>query len=269
MIRRVALVGLLLVALNAGAGQRVVSLAPFLTDLMVELEVSDRLVGVLADPSLPTDLAAVPRVGSYHDLSLEAVVAQRPDLVLAWTSGSPAALLSRLESLGIEVRRYDPQALDDIARTVIDIGTLFGEEERAQLVALQYRGALAKLKRPLNEQSPGVFLQVWDDPLYTLSDTQLVGDVLRHCGARNVFGGLGLLAPQVGRESVIAADPEIILILADDQGPAQAWLGRWRRFTQLQAVRNNRLYLLDSDYLARATPDILEGVRRVCELVER
>lgn len=267
MSLRAALLGLALLSLQAAAEQRVVSLAPFLTDLLVQLDATEQLVGVFDDPSLPASLDALPRVGGYHDLALEPVVALRPDLVLAWTSGNPPGLLTRLERLGIEVRRYDPQRLADIEQTLLDVGHVMGADVRAAELADEYRAALADLGRPLNAAAPSVFVQVWDDPLYTLSDTQLVGDALRHCGARNVFGNLRLLAPQVGRENVIAANPDIILILADERGQAGAWLDRWRRFPQIAAVRHHRLYVLDSQHLARATPGIIDGVARLCHLV--
>jgi ABC-type Fe3+-hydroxamate transport system substrate-binding protein len=267
VIRQAALLVLLLVSLQAGAERRIVSLAPFLTDMLVQLGATEQLVGVLADAALPVELAELPRVGAYQDLSLEAVVAQRPDLVLAWTSGNPPALLARLEQMGVEVQRFDPQRLEDIAHTLDALGRLTGTSERAAALATDFRQKLDKLERPVHAHSPRVFLQVWDDPLYTLSDTQLVGDALRHCGARNVFGELRLLAPQIGRESVIAADPDIILLLADEQGQAEPWLQRWRRFPQMQAVRTDHLYLLDSSYLARATPEIVTGVARLCALV--
>lgn len=267
MSLRAALLGLLLLSLQAAAEQRVVSLAPFLSDLLVQLDATEQLVGVFDDPSLPNSLKVLPRVGGYHDLALEPVIALRPDLVLAWTSGNPPELLARLERLGVEVRRFDPQRLTDIEQTLLDLGRLMGAEARSVVLAQEFRSALAVLQRPVDENSPGVFVQVWDDPLYTLSDTQLVGDALRHCGARNVFGNLRLLAPQVGRENVIAANPDVILILADERGQATGWLERWRRFPQISAVRQQRLHLLDSEYLARATPRILEGVERLCEMV--
>ncbi|WP_304639482.1 helical backbone metal receptor [Pseudomonas sp.] len=267
MSLRAALLGLALFSLQTAAEQRVVSLAPFLTDLLVQLEATEQLVGVFDDPSLPASLEALPRVGGYHDLALEPIIAQRPDLVLAWTSGNPPGLLARLERLGIEVHRYDPQRLEDIEQTLLDVGRLVGADARAAELAGDYRAALANVGRPLNTASPSVFVQVWDDPLYTLSDTQLVGDALRHCGARNVFGDLRLLAPQVGRENVIAANPDIILILADERGQATGWLNRWRRFPQIAAVRDRRLYILDSQQLARATPGIIDGVVRLCQLV--
>ena len=114
-----------------------------------------------------------------------------------------------------------------------------------------------------------MFLQLWDNPLYTVAGDQLLSDALSLCGADNVFADLTGLAPQVGREGVLVANPDTIIALADAGITAERWLDEWRRFPQLTAVEQQRLYVLDSDLLVRPTPAIIEGVGRLCELVRR
>lgn len=251
----------------AAASLRVVSLAPFLSDLMIQLEAEEQLVGVLDDGNLPDSLAHVARVGGYQTLSPERILALRPDLVLAWTSGNPPELLSRLEQWGITVERFDPQRLDEIADTTLELGRLVRARERAEQLVDRYRSDLARLHRPVTESAPRVFIQLWDDPLYTASDQQLLGDALRHCGAHNVFGSLRILAPQVGREHVIAADPELIIAFSADPTHAHPWLQRWRQFPQLHAVRNKGLKSMDGDSLVKPTPRVVEGLEKLCALV--
>lgn len=267
MLRWLLTTLLVLVSLPALAAERIVSLAPFLTDLIVQLDAGERLVGVLDDGNLPPELATVTRVGSHQSLPLERILATRPDLVLAWTSGNPPELLARLEQLGLRVERFDPQSLAQIAEVTLAVGLLSATEARAAVLVDSYHQQLAQLHRPLTEDSPRVFIQLWDDPLYTISDAQLMGDALRHCGARNIFADLAILAPQIGRESVIAADPDVIILLADERKLAAPWLQRWRQFPHLRAVRHEALFVLDSNTLVRPTPAAVEGVRVLCELV--
>uniref|UniRef100_UPI003562C9A6 ABC transporter substrate-binding protein n=1 Tax=Halopseudomonas sp. TaxID=2901191 RepID=UPI003562C9A6 len=181
--------------------RRIVSLAPFLTDMLIQLHASDRLVGVLDDGQLDQTLDTVVRVGGHQTLSRELILAQQPDLVLAWTSGNDPQLLAQLEKWGLRVERFDPQRLTDIADMTRELGHLLGMQQRARQLAADFEQSLARLHRPLTADAPRVFVQLWDDPLYTVSDQQLIGDALRHCGARNIFGALPVLAPQVGRES--------------------------------------------------------------------
>jgi ABC-type Fe3+-hydroxamate transport system substrate-binding protein len=251
---------------SAGA-QRIVSLAPFLTDMVVQLDAADRLVGVLDDGLLAEQLADVVRVGGYQTLSRELIVAQQPDLVLAWTSGNDPQLLAQLESLGLRVARFDPQRLDDIARMTRALGELLDTPAVAEELATGFEQSLARLHRPLASDAPRVFVQLWDDPLYTVSDRQMLGDALRHCGARNIFAALPVLAPQVGRESVIAADPDLIIVFADEPAQANPWLQRWRQFPQMHAVREERLLAMGGDRLVRPTPAIVEQLEVLCGMV--
>lgn len=267
------LAGLLFLCLSffywpLAASPRVVSLAPFLTDMVVQLDAVDQLVGVLDDGQLPAALDAVPRVGSHQSLSRELILAQQPDLVLAWITGNPPELLSALERWGIRVERFDPQRLADIADMTVQLGKLLDASAAADNLLADYQGELAALRRPLTANAPNVFIQLWNDPLYTVSDNQLIGDVLQHCGARNVFGSLPILAPQVGRESVLAADPDIILVFDDGPTDQHPWLRQWQQFPQMQAVRNGQLKVMNGDVLVRPTPKIVQGVRRLCSLLD-
>lgn len=267
MMRAGWLAGLLLFCLPLAAAPRVVSLAPFLTDMVVQLDAVEQLVGVLDDGHLPAGLVGVPRVGSHQSLSRELILAQQPDLVLAWTSGTPPALLTALESWGIRVERFDPQRLADIAGMTRRLGDLLGRSLAADALLANYERDLAHLQRPLTDKAPRVFVQLWDDPLYTISDKQLIGDALRHCGALNVFAALPIYAPQVGLESVLAADPDFIVVLDGRLSTEHPWLQRWRQFPQMKAVRGEGLKVLDGDSLVRPTPAIINGLQALCALV--
>ena len=255
-------------ALPLQAAERVVSLAPFLTDLMLQLGAEQRLVGLMEDNQRARELPDVPRVGGYQTLSAEQIIALRPDLVLAWPSGNPPALLARLESWGVRVERFEPQRLEDIASSVLALGELLDLTAVSRRLVADYQHTLDSLQRPLTADSPRVFVQLWDDPIYTISDGQLLGDALRHCGARNVFAGLPVLAPQIGRESVIAADPDIILLFSEQGADVHPWLQRWRQFPQLRAVQSRQLKVMDGDQLVRPTPQIVTALATLCQLID-
>lgn len=261
------LAGLLLLSLPLAAAPRVVSLAPFLTDMVVQLDAAEQLVGVLDDGQLPAELDAVPRVGRHQSLSREMILAQDPDLVLAWTSGNPPELLSALETWGIRVERFDPQRLTDITEMTRQLGALLERSQAAETLLSGYEQELHRLHRPMTREAPRVFVQLWDEPLYTVSDNQLIGDALHHCGARNVFADLPIYAPQVGLESVLAADPDMILVVDDQPAAGHPWLQRWRQFPQLRAVREGNLKVMNGDSLVRPTPQIVSALHALCSLV--
>ena len=250
-----------------GAAERVVSIAPFLTDMVLQLDARSQLVGVLDDGQLSGELDKVARVGSYGTLSAERIVATKPDLVLAWSSGSPAKLLARLRSWNIQVAEFDPQRLDDIDDMTLQLGELLDRKPQAAALASRFNSQLDQLRQQHSTHQPRVFLQLWDNPLYTVAGDQMLSDALSLCGADNVFANLTGLAPQVGREGVLVANPDTIIAVADAGISAERWLDEWRRFPQLAAVEQQRLYVLDSDLLVRPTPAIIEGVTQLCELV--
>lgn len=262
------LVGLLLCSLASHSANRIVSLAPFLTDIVISLHAEDRLVGVVDDEFLPERLSQLDRIGRYPGVSLERIVALQPDVVLAWTSGNDPRILQRLESFGLPVVRFDPQDLQQVADTVLQLGRELNAQPQAERLVDGYQRALNRLHHPLTNDAPRVFLQVWDDPLYTLSGTQMVSHALNHCGAINVFQDLVGLAPQVSREGVLAADPDIIIVLGDnDQQPGQ-WRDQWLAYPQLKAVATQRVHVLDSTQLVRPTPELIRGLAALCELVQ-
>lgn len=262
------LVGLLLFSLAGHSANRIVSLAPFLTDTVISLHAEDRLVGVVNDDFLPERLSKLDRVGGYRSLSLERILAHQPDVILAWTSGNDPHLLQRLESLGLRVVRFDPQDLQQVADTVLQLGHELNAQAQAQRLVDSYQRELSRLHRPVTDTAPRVFLQVWDDPLYTLSGTQMVSHALNHCGAVNVFHDLVGLAPQVSREGVLAADPDVIVVLGDNNQQPGQWRDQWLGYTQLKAVAARRVHVLDSTQLVRPTPELIRGLAALCELVQ-
>lgn len=264
---------LLCLSLPLPAAQRIVSLAPFLTDMIVQLEADSRLVGVLDDPSLADSLRSVPSVGAHQSLSLERIVSLRPDLILAWPSGNSAELLARLESFGIPVQRFDPQTLDQIEQMTLELGELLDRQAQAAALSQTYRTELTRLKAWQAEvmsaaDLPRVFVQLWDEPIFTPAGEQLLTDALRHCGARNVFESLPGLAPQVSVEAVLAVKPDVIITLADDKRLAADWLRRWQAYPDIPAVRDAQLWTFESDALVRPTPSIIDGMRRLCTLIQ-
>ena len=259
---------LLCLSLPLCSAERVVSLAPFLTDMLVLLEADARLVGVIDDPSLPESLGAVPRIGAYQSLSLERIVAARPDLVLAWTSGNPPELLSRLEALGIKVLRFDPQRLADIQPMTLELGRTLERADTARTLSARFATALQALRAPDDAPRVRVFLQVWDEPMFTVAGEQLLSDALEHCGAVNSFAALPGLSPQVSTEAVMASQPEMIIAVAADEATGTRWLRRWEAFPAIPAVRDAQLWTLESDSLVRPTPRIVEGMRRLCMLIQ-
>ncbi len=252
----------------ARAATRIVSLAPGPTEMVYAAGAGDRMVGTVEFSNYPEAARALPLVGNSAVVDVERIAALKPDLVIAWPHGAGQRQAAQLRRLGMRVYMSDPKTLDDIASTLEAFGRLAGTEPQAQAAARLFRSRLKTLREVHAAARPlGVFVQIWRDPLMTVNDRHLIADALRACGARNVFGGIVQLAPTITREAVIAADPEVIVVVAK-AADAVAALDAWRKWPQLQAVRRERMFAIDPDRLSRLTPRAIDGTTDLCEKLQ-
>lgn len=251
------------------AAQRIISLSPGVTELLFAAGAGDRLVGTTSFSDYPDQAQALPRIGSYKRIDMEAVLAAEPDLVVAWISGNPTEQVERLESLGVTVYWGEQREFDDIARTLERYGRLAGTEATANVVAGDFRRRIEGFRSQFAEAAPvSVFYQVWDDPLMTVNADHLISKSIALCGGENIFAELPRLTPRIDIESVLAADPEAIL--AGGMGESDAsWLLAWRRFGDMQAVRNEHLFLVPPSSIQRPTPRMLQGIATICEQLQQ
>lgn len=248
--------------------QRIVSLAPHLTELLFAAGAGASLVGAAAYSDFPEQARHVPRIGDSSAIDMERVVALRPDVVLAWRSGNPSGTIAKLEQLGLRVFVTEPGSLEAIADQIGLIGRIAGTEATANAAAAQLRRDIAALRREYQGRRPvSVFFQVWHEPLMTVNGRQVISEVIDLCGGKNIFAGLKSLVPSVSMEAVLAANPEAI-VTASEQPAARA-LANWLAWKQLRAVRDDNLVVIPPDDISRATPRLLDGARRLCAQLDR
>ena len=235
-----------------------------LSGTIVTLSEPAWVVGAVQYSDYPEAARSVARVGSYTAVDMEKVAALKPDLVVAWKSGNRDAHLDKLRALGIPVFINEPRRIEDVARSLVQLGRLAGTEATAETAARDFRtrhGALAA--RYAARPPVRVFYEIWNRPLMTINGEHLISDVIRLCGGENVFARLPVLAPTIDTEAVLAAAPEVIV--ASGMGEARPeWLDDWRQWTKLQAVSRGNLFFIPPDQIQRHTPRILDGAERLC-----
>jgi iron complex transport system substrate-binding protein len=267
---RLAVLAVLLLA-TAGAAvaagrPRIVSLAPSLTEIAYAAGAGPALVGTVEYSDYPAAARALPRVGDGWSVDAERVLALRPDVVLAWSSGTPQATIERLEAVGLRVVSVPTYRLADVPAALRQLGALAGTPQQAEAAAMGFEAGIRRLReRYAGARSVTVFIQIDDQPLYTVGGRHVISEVVELCGGRNVFADLPQVAPPVDLESVLARDPQVILSTDDTVAdPAAAW----RRWPQLAAVRAGAVYSLPADLVARATPRLADGVARTCAALD-
>ena len=247
---------------------RIVSLAPHITELLFAAGAGNAVVGVSEHSDYPAAARTLPRVGGGSGVDLEAVLGLRPELVVAWGSGSPPGLLQRLRQLGVPVFVSEPRVMHDIATSLERLGRLAGQGAAASRAVQRFEERLRQLRERYAGRPPvRVFYQVWQQPLLTINGDHLVSDVIRLCGGVNVFGDLPELAPQVSVESVLQRDPQVI-IAGGDAPDARSLADWWQRWNGISAVQGGHLYTIPQELLERHTPRILDGAGLMCERLE-
>ncbi|KXV03925.1 cobalamin-binding protein [Caballeronia megalochromosomata] len=256
----------------ATPAQRVVSLAPHVTELLFAAGGGARIVGAVTYSDYPKEAQTIPRVGDNKALDLERIVALHPDLIVVWRHGNAARQMERLAALGVPIYFSEPKHLDDIATSIDKLGALLGTQDTARASSDAFTRDIAQLRSRYARRPPvSVFYQVWDDPLMTLNRDNVFDEVIGLCGGVNVFAADKARVPTISTEAVLAANPEAIVTstagATTPDRPLPA-LERWRRWTSLTAVARGNLFGIDGDLINRPTPRLVLGAAELCRDLE-
>ncbi len=252
----------------AAPAQRIVTLAPHLTELAFAAGAGSKLAGVASYSDFPLEAGKLPQVGDAARVNLEGVLALKPGLVLAWRSGNQAGDIERLERLGRAVFVTEPARLPDIPRLLRAIGALAGTSSEAQRAASAFEREMQVLRARFGAAPKvRVFYEVWHRPLITVNGAHMISDVIALCGGENVFASAPQLTPTVSPEAVAAARPDVILGGSRASG-REAFFREWGD-AGMAVLRGVPAFYVDPDFIQRQTPRILEGARAVCAHLEK
>jgi len=243
--------------------QRIIALSPQLLELSAAAGASNRVIATIRGADNVRWARKLLLVGDAFALNLEAIARLKPDLILAWESGTPPREVARLKSLGIPVYWSQANTFATLASTVQRIGQLAGTPAPAGRWVRDFDTRLAALRERYAALRPQVrvFYQVWNRPLITVGGPQLINQAITLCGGRNVFGNLSVLSPTISTEAVLQADPQLI-VTASPRGAT--WLQDWKRYPGISAVKHDQLVALSPNTLPRMGVDVLDGVQQLC-----
>jgi ABC-type Fe3+-hydroxamate transport system substrate-binding protein len=227
---------------------RVVSLNPVTTELVFALGAGDRLVGRTSWDLFPDAARAVPDLGPGMQPNVEAVIGQRPDLVLLYASESNRLAVRQLRAAGVRTLAHRTDRVADLARVAPVIARALGIPEQGTLVTdtvIASLAAVRALPRPADTLS--AYWHIWDAPLMTIGGGSYLSELLAIAGAANVFGDLPQPSPQVSMEEIARRDPDVILA-----GPlAAARIRAQPAWRTVRAVREGRVIAIDTAIVGR------------------
>ncbi len=245
--------------------KKIVALAPHIVENIYSAGAGDHLIGVIEHSDFPEEAKTLDIVGSYTTINHEQILKLNPDLIIAWQSGNSFGSLQKLKDLGFKFYIDQLNSLEDVAKSIRDIGILTGQEATANPVAESYLEELNRIKQENQGKSPvSVFYQVWNQPLQTINGKHIISSAINLCGGINIFAEELSVAPIVNIESILQKDPTLI-VASGISNTRPDWLDDWLQWESLSAVRNNHLFFIDPDHIQRHTVRILFGIKRFCD----
>jgi iron complex transport system substrate-binding protein len=249
--------------------QRIIGLAPSVTEILYFLGLGERVVGVTDFISHPPEAALKPRVGSFVHLNLEKIIDLMPDLVVASPEGCRPELITLLEQARIKTYVVNPKNVGQIIECVRDLGSVCGVGERAVSLAAELETRVERVvSKTRSGNTPSVLFQINLKPIVTVNRNTLHHDLIRLAGGENLFRDEPLTYPRISLEEAIHRKPDVIIISSMERGGSfeEARL-EWMRWKAIPAVRNERVFLIDSDITDRASPRVLVGIERMARLL--
>jgi iron complex transport system substrate-binding protein len=242
---------------------RVVSLAPNLTEIVFAVGAGNRLVGRTSYCDYPPEAKAIPEVGDTLHPSLERIIAVKPQVVLVSTASQLEVFTQQLNGQNIAVFVTDPHDLEGVFRSIQQIGEIVGETDKAnQLVQKLQERTSAVVQAVKYKPLVKVFYQASGEPLYTAGHDSYVTDLIRRAGGASVTADVPGAWPKFSNESALAARPEVIILpTGGSMGAANSNVAEALR--QSPAVLQGRIYKINDDHLSRPGPRLVDGLEEI------
>jgi len=249
--------------------RRIVSLAPDITEILFALGLEKEIVGVTRFSDYPEAARTRTKVGSYINLSLERILGLHPDLVIGTTNGNRKEAVDKLAMAGIPVYVTNPQRFSNIAETIVNIGRITGRDAAARKLAGEMKRKADRIvSRTVDCRKPKVFVQIDSNPLISIGRNTIYHELIGMAGGINIAGRAQGKYPRYSMESVIKERPDVILISSMiGKASRKAALDSWSRWQDIPAVRNRRIYFIDSDLTDRFSPRIVHGLEKIAEIL--
>jgi iron complex transport system substrate-binding protein len=247
---------------------RIISLVPSVTEILFTIGAQDRLVGVTDFCDYPAEARRKPSVGGMLAPSLETIVALKPDLVVATTSGNRHETFDQLARLKIPVYLVNPITVADVLDLVSRVGRLTDRGEAADRAVAALRERIQAVSaRVAARPRPRVLYVLWPDPLIVPARDALVSELIALAGGDSVTADGGQGYPRYSMEAALARNPEVIILASHGSERSLLVRSKWERFSQVPAVAAGRLHTMDGNLMHRYGPRMVDGLEKLARLI--
>jgi len=249
--------------------QRIVSVAPSVTEILFALGLGEKIVGVSTYCNYPPEALKKEKVGGYITPSMEKIVALRPDLVIQTADGDLKPGVSRLAGLGIPVYITNPRSIPDILNAVLKIGEATFSLPAAQDLVAAMRGKIRAVQDKVQGlPRPRVLHTLSVDPLVSSGRGTFVNDLISMAGGENIAENTKGKHPLLSMEEVVVRDPQVIILSSMfSNDPMTAQKKWWNRYREISAVRTGRIYVIQADLILRPSPRIVDGLAEMAQAI--
>jgi iron complex transport system substrate-binding protein len=250
------------------APQRIVSLAPGITETLYALGLDDKIAGVTTFCDWPAAARTKPKIGGFTNPSIERIVSLKPDLIIATADGNRKDTVLQLEKLGLPVYVTNPSDTKGILKGILNIGEITNREKNAGLVVEKLQKRLNDITEQVRRRrKPLVFFQIGLEPVVTAGKGTLINEAIERAGGVNIAGNDVARYPRYSAEGIMGASPEIILFAPMVNDKEFTIVKKfWREFEGIPAVKNHKIYPIQTDLISRASPRIVDAIEKMASI---
>jgi iron complex transport system substrate-binding protein len=252
--------------------QRIISLAPNVTEILFALGLGDRVVGVTRYCDYPDEALTKTKIGGWVDPSIEQISVLKPDLVLAFR-GNPVRTIEKMRSLGFPVFGLEPgTSFESLLETIGKIGLVTGSEKSARALIATLAARIKEIEAPLRDlaERPKVFLSLQGPGLWTCGRDSFLDGLIRRAGGVNIAGEIDRKWVLLSREEILYQDPDFVVIMSKtepDFERAADWFRNEPRLQHLTAVEAGRIRRLDENKASRFGPRLVDAFQELVRLI--
>jgi iron complex transport system substrate-binding protein len=248
--------------------QRIVSLAPSITEILYAIGLESRLVAVSDYCDRPAGAKLKPKIGGLSNPSLEMIVSLRPDIVLMTTDGNPKDINDRLVKLGIRTYVFEARRIAELPGEIRRMGAALGAEKDSEKLARRFERTIAKLRTKSKTSSGRALCVIQPEPLIVAAGGNAIQDALEILGWANIAAGAGTKYVKYSIEELIRQSPDVILIGMGHSRMVEDSQDFLQKIRMLPAVKNGRVYFI-SDALFRLGPRVIDGIEELSEFLNK
>jgi len=247
------------------APERIISLSPSNTEVLFFLGLGDKIIGVTTYANYPEEALNKEKIGTITEPNIEKIITMKPDLVIA-SGVNNLDLVERLIDLGINVAGFNPATVNDTLLTLKKIGKLTGSYDKAREIVTDMYIKMAALQELVDKhlkthERPGVFYEIWSEPLITAGKGTFINDIINLAGGINIGAQARGFWPQYSVEKLVVENPDVY-ISSPHSAPHQVTEKRIEnreRYQTINAIKNNRVHIVNQDIINRPSPRIIQG----------